>query len=188
MAQNAVKVPSRTGLVVQGPGKLAKATLTVPGTLFSTQVLIKTACVALCPSDAKMVQAGNFPQALGGVDFSGVVIARGTAVHEGSRSASLEPGRRVAGLAYGYNEDVTQGTGAFADYIVAEEHLVFALPEKVGLVEGATLPLGLYTAGLALFQHMGLRQQVTQTDHGKHVLVYGASTASGIFILQVLKQ
>lgn len=146
--------------------------------------------MALCPSDAKMVNAGNFPQALGGMDFSGVVIARGTAVEQagGSRSASLALGRRVAGLAYGYNQDIAQGTGAFADYVVAEQHVVFALPETVGLVAGATLPLGLYTAGLALFQHMGLRQQAVAADRGKHVLVYGASTASGIFMLQVLRQ
>ncbi|KAK6222957.1 hypothetical protein QIS74_03802 [Colletotrichum tabaci] len=169
---------TRKAILVQGPGMAAVATVPIP-TLSPTNILVKTACVGLNPSDAKMVQAGAPQGSMAGLDFAGEVVSKGSQV-----GSHIRPGDRVCGVAFGYNRD-NDATGAFAEYVVAEEHLVFGIPDGLSFQEAATLPCGLLTGGIVLHHSMKLRD--TPADPTAHVLVYGGSTASGIFMIQLLK-
>lgn len=70
---------SRRAIVVQGPGTANVVTVTTPN-LSPTNVLVKTACVGLNPSDAKMAQAGMPQGSIAGLDFAGIVISKGANV------------------------------------------------------------------------------------------------------------
>lgn len=172
--------PKRHGLLVSKPGELQPSPLAMPQ-LSPGQVLVKTSCVALNPSDAKMVAAGLPRGSLAGLDFSGTVVA----VAPGEVSGSTPVGARVCGLACGYSEE-EGAAGAFADYVVAEAEFLLRVPDSMSLEQAATLPVGVLTAGMVLFNTLRLREKKPEED--RHVLVYGGSTASGIFIIQVLRQ
>ncbi|KAJ5017244.1 Trans-enoyl reductase lepG [Colletotrichum sp. SAR 10_99] len=173
--------PSKTrrAIVVQGPGTATVVTVTTPN-LSPTNVLVKTACVGLNPSDAKMVQAGMPQGSMAGLDFAGIVISKGTNV-----SSDIHPGDRVCGVAFGYNNN-DEATGAFAEYVVAEEHLLFRIPDSISFQEAATFPCGLLTGGMVL--HNTMKLKTAPADGDRHVLIYGGSTASGLFMIQLLKQ
>ncbi|KAJ0162631.1 Protein TOXD [Colletotrichum tanaceti] len=173
---------TRKAMLIQGPGTATVETVAIPTTLSPTDILVKTACVGLNPSDAKMVQAGTPQGSMAGLDFAGEVVSKGSRV-----GSHIRPGDRVCGVAFGYNRD-DAATGAFAEYVVAEDHLVFGIPDGMSFQEAATLPCGLLTGGMVLHHSMKLGLGDAPADPAAHVLVYGGSTASGIFMIQLLKQ
>lgn len=169
---------SRNAIVVQVPGTAKVVSVSIPA-LSPTNILVRTACVGLNPSDAKMIQAGMPQGSIAGLDFAGIVISKGTNV-----SSDIRPGDRVCGVAFGYNNN-NNTTGAFAEYVVAEEHLLFHIPDNISFEEAATLPCGLLTGGMVLHNAMKLRYASSETS--RHVLIYGGSTASGLFMTQLLR-
>ncbi|KAL0936840.1 uncharacterized protein CTRU02_209056 [Colletotrichum truncatum] len=173
--------PSKTrkALVVQGPGTAKPVAVPLPA-LGSTNVLVKAACVGLNPSDAKMVDAGIPQGSIAGLDFAGVVVSKGSDV-----SGTIRPGDRVCGVAFGYNSNTNDGTGAFAEYVIASEHLLFRIPDNMSFEEAATLPCGLLTGGMVLYKMMKLKDG--PSDKERSVLIYGGSTASGLFMIQLAR-
>ncbi|TLS27020.1 hypothetical protein PpBr36_04730 [Pyricularia pennisetigena] len=177
----ATTLPSRRyGLLISKPGELRMSALEMPQ-LSPGQVLIKTACVALHPSDAKIVAAGFHRSCLAGLDFAGTVVAVGPGEMPGS---VVVVGARVCGVVCGYSE-MGGSMGAFADYIVAEAEFLLRVPDAMSFEQASTLPGGLLTAGMTLFNTLRLREKKPEED--RHVLVYGGSTASGMLIIQVLR-
>jgi NADPH2:quinone reductase len=73
----------------------------------------------------------------------------------------------------------TSGTlsGAYAEFILAQENQVHALPERIGFLQGAALNIPYATAYRALFQR-------GRALAGETVLVHGASGAVGIAAVQ----
>ncbi|TLD11805.1 hypothetical protein PspLS_11640 [Pyricularia sp. CBS 133598] len=204
--------PSRSALIVSGPGQLelVMQAMPKPG---PGQVLVRAACVALNPSDAKMVNAGFPSGSVAGLDFAGVVVAIGPPPiglftesigkddnPKEEEGCGIEIGSRVCSLAFGYNKDGGL-TGAFADYILAETHLLVPVPKGMTFEEAATLPVGLITGGIVLFQELGLtgtekaayeielgqKKEEIKNSQNRTVLVYGGSTASGLILIQLLK-
>ncbi|KAK1977245.1 chaperonin 10-like protein [Colletotrichum cereale] len=169
---------SRKVLVVQGPGTTKVVSVSTPN-LSPTNILVKTACIGLNPLDAKMIKAGTPPGSMTGLDFAGIVVSKGADV-----SPDVRLGDRVCGVAFGYNNN-DDTTGAFTDYVVADEHLIFGIPGNMSFEEAATLPCGLLTGGLVL--HNSMKLKTAPPDGCRHVLVYGGSTASGLFLIQLLR-
>lgn len=99
------------------------------------------------------------------------------------------PGRDVAGTVVALGSDVTElslgdqvfgelDAGSFAEYAVAPVRHLAHLPDGLGLVEAATLPL----AGLTALQ--GLRD-AGRLQEGQSVLVSGASGGVGTFAVSI---
>lgn len=177
------QVPTtRTALVVQGRGTVEAVTGLPLPRLSDGEVLVKTASVALNPADAKMVSAGLPLHGVSGLDFAGTVVA--------TRGRPCL-GARVCGVVCGYNRE-RPDVGAFADYVVAEADFVLELPEGLSFEEASTLPIGILTAGLALYKTLNLprpqQQQQHQQQPGPYALVYGASTATGTLVTQLLQR
>ncbi|KAG8160819.1 hypothetical protein KVR01_009083 [Diaporthe batatas] len=169
---------SRNAVIVHGREAAKLITTSIP-VLSPTNVLVKTACVGLNPSDVKMIQAGMPQGSMAGLDFAGIVISKGTNV-----CSDIRPGDRVCGVAFGYNNN-NNTTGAFSEYVVAEEHTLFRIPDSISFEEAATLPCGLLTGGMVLHNTMKLRS--VQSEQTRYALVYGGSTASGLCMIQLLR-
>ncbi|WP_258067806.1 NADPH:quinone oxidoreductase family protein [Pseudoclavibacter sp. RFBB5] len=103
------------------------------------------------------------PFALGS-EFAGVVAEAG----EGSGFAE---GDRVFGVA---------SHGAFADYVVAPGDRVLPLPDSIGFVDAAALPINLLSADFAL-------RDRGQVQPGETVLIQGAAGGLGVALIQQAK-
>ena len=146
-------------------------------------VLVKTAAVALNPTDHKMVS--NFPHtgAISGCDFAGTIAAIGSSVTQ-----QLAVGDRVCGGVYGANP-IAPTIGAFGQYVGATADILAKLPDCMSFEEGAAIGgAGPATMALALRDSLGLEATPDKpTTKPEYVLVYGGSTATGTMALQFLK-
>ena len=91
---------------------------------------------------------------------------------------------------FGNNPDQLDN-GAFAEYVVIPADLVLKVPTAMPLQTAATLPMGLATAGMALYQELKLPMPVhpapSPSEKPTYVLVYGGSTATGRIAIQLLR-
>ncbi|KAG4261446.1 TOXD [Fusarium proliferatum] len=155
-------MPTRSTLRHVGPGNVAIDNCPVPKP-GSGEVLIRVAAVALNPIDWKMMyrQALAEPTILG-CDFAGVVEWN-----------TLRP-----------------DDGAFADYLVAQAHILVRLPPHISSEQGSTLPTALFTAGFCLYRHLSF----PYPEHSEEaqsvqpvLLIYGGGTAIGSMQIQLAK-
>ncbi|XP_066482151.1 quinone oxidoreductase-like protein 2 [Tiliqua scincoides] len=98
-----------------------------------------------------------------GMEFSGDVMETGVAV------SSVKKGDRVIGVA---------NTKALAEEYIADQKLLWAIPQGVSYEDAAALPVSYGTAILAL-------QHRAQTQLGETVLVTAAAGATGLAIVDV---
>ena len=95
-------------------------------------------------------------------------------------------GDSVYGAAFGNNpEDATQG--AFAEYVAIPGELVYKIPPEMSFQQAATVGTGLATATLTLYQTLGLSWPNQPVQDAQYVLVYGGGTASGCYVIQLLR-
>ncbi|EAW09024.1 zinc-binding alcohol dehydrogenase family protein [Aspergillus clavatus NRRL 1] len=185
-------IPSQqTAIVAEGVGQLSIHHNAPVPALHPDVALVKTAAVAINPIDAKMLDYSPVPGAIHGYDFAGTIVALGS-----DTPPHLKVGDRVAGFVHGMNP-LLPDVGAFAEYVAASADLVLKIPDAMSFEEGASLGLGLFTAGLALFQHLQIPASLTggpnpAPEGGPSgtpdvVLVAGGSTATGTRALQLLK-
>lgn len=80
--------------------------------------------------------------------------------------------------------------GAFADYLVAQAHILVRLPLNISSEQGSALPTALFTAGFCLYSHLSFpypekseRAQAAQPV----LLIYGGGTAIGSMQIQLAK-
>jgi NADPH:quinone reductase-like Zn-dependent oxidoreductase len=99
-----------------------------------------------------------------GVDFAGTVEAVGRNVQE------FRPGDPVFGAR----------SGAFAEYVIAEERHVVRKPPEVSFEAAAAVPIAAITALQAL-------RDAGEVGPGSHVLINGASGGVGTFAVQIAK-
>ncbi|GAP93360.2 putative polyketide enoylreductase [Rosellinia necatrix] len=159
-------------------------------TLAPDTVIVKTAAVAINPSDAKFLDYSPAPGAIHGTDYSGTVVALGA---DASKLRGLSIGDRVAGMVHGMNKLVPE-VGAFGEYIVATVHTLLKIPDHMSFEEAATLGLAVGTAAFGLFSQLRVPATVDQLSSGgvdedgrEFVLVAGGSTATGARAIQLLK-
>lgn len=153
-------------------------------------LLIKTVAVAINPSDYKIGANCPTPRAIMGMDFVGKILQMD------AEAVQLRPdlavGDKVCGFIPGSNP-LHPDNGSFAQYLRAHAQLVYRVPEGMLDVEAASMGVATATAALALWHSLKLpaspASPLTSTDACglEYVLVYGASTASGTMILQLLK-
>jgi NADPH2:quinone reductase len=115
-------------------------------------------------------RAGNYPSPFGvpqdipGLEFAGEVDSIGPLVR------AWQPGQRVFGLA---------GGGAQAEYILAHEGMLMAMPAHLDFPEAAAIPEVFMTAHDALFTQANLRM-------GERVLIHAVGSGVGTAAVQLV--
>lgn len=167
--------------------KEAKAQITVEQRPIPTpkagELLVKNSAVAINPVDWK-IQGGGFyvtqyPNVLGS-DVAGTVEAVGSDVKH------FKNGDRVTGFAAVIGTNNIDD-GAFQQYCILREHCAAKLPQDISFEEGSTLPMSVATAGLGIWQSLGL----PKPEQGKQTggfLVWGASSSVGASVVQIAVQ
>ncbi|KAL4888151.1 chaperonin 10-like protein [Aspergillus ambiguus] len=148
--------------------------------LRENHILVKVVCVALNPADWKHIDFFPAPGALLGYDYSGIVEETGPGV------TRFAKGDRICGLVHGGNA-VQFEDGAFAEYIMAKEHVSIHIPENLSFQEAATIGVGITTVGLALHQSLKLKLPDDPIAPPVPILIYGGSSATGSLAIQVAK-
>ncbi|MCB8882342.1 NADP-dependent oxidoreductase [Acidisoma cellulosilytica] len=140
-----------------------------PGT---SQVLVAVSAVGMNPFDWKVREGYakdfmhlNLPATMG-VDFVGTVAALG----EGSSRFKI--GDRVMTL--------STSLGAYAEHIAVDEAILARVPDGLGDIEAATLPIPGLTAWTAMYE-------AGDPQPGMRVLIHGASGTTGAFAVQFAK-
>ncbi|RPD59285.1 GroES-like protein [Lentinus tigrinus ALCF2SS1-7] len=145
------------------------------------EVLVKTVAIALNPADFKVIDWKLASEgSIAGYDFSGVVVKVGKNVTDGPKL-----GDHVAGMVYGGSHP---GEGAFAEYVKASAELVWVVPENTFSHElAAAYSLAFWTAVQALYGpgRLGLVEPPAKADNSEWVLIYGGSSAVGLFAIQL---
>lgn len=157
------------------------------------EVLVRVKAVALNPVDALYTAnpLGGSGRIVGS-DFSGVVE---------SASGTLATGQRVAGFLQGACSS-NDRPGAFAEYLVTPEDLVWRLPDSISDEEAATMNLCALTAAQGVFYRLGLpapfpckippamKGRPAEGDASREhwFFVYGATTSVGMYVAQLVRR
>jgi NADPH:quinone reductase-like Zn-dependent oxidoreductase len=168
-------------------GKGAKLENPPKPTISETEILVKVHAVAINPIDCKFVDFIAPSGSLLGCDFAGIVAD----VLAGSiASRTWKIGDRVAGFVQG---GVGPERGAFAEYVKAEEDLVWRIPAEISDEAASTYGIPAATAMQALnvYLHVPWAEEVDKEgkiDTGTPIFIYSGSTAVGLFAIQVAKK
>jgi NADPH:quinone reductase-like Zn-dependent oxidoreductase len=153
--------------------------------LRSTYLLIRVHAVGLNPLDAKLIDFMGPANRMLGCEVAGVVQRVGRDV-----TLPFKEGDRIVAVTHGGNNDEAED-GAFGEYAVVKGDVAIKIPDWMGWEEAATLPMGAYTAGMGLYQHLKLPlPDAVQGEEKKKktaVLIYGASSGMGMYCLKLAK-
>lgn len=83
----------------------------------------------------------------------------------------VQQGNIIAGLVWGGE---VKGLGAYSEYTIADERILFTLPNGISVPQAATVPLAALTAYLALFSEGSLNID-RESASGTSLLVWGGS-------------
>lgn len=153
-----------------GPEVLVEGTAPVPEPL-PTEVRVRVHAAGINPVDAKTRRGNHGTSILGappfvlGWDIAGVVDAVGAGV------TAHAVGDRVFGMPW-----FPRQAGAYAEYVTAPSRQFARIPDGIGFVEAASVPLAALTA-FQLLDSAGVKS-------GDRVLVNGASGGVGQFVVQ----
>jgi NADPH:quinone reductase-like Zn-dependent oxidoreductase len=187
MAQQTVpaSLPRRqTAIIADNSGRLTISEEVLLPELAPDEVLIRTAVVALNPSDTKFTGGMATPGANAGSDLAGVVVAIGSAVTD----SRLSVGDRVCAPAVPMDA-LAPRAGAFAQFVSVPADFVLLVPEGMPLEQAAGLGTGLATVGYALFKSLGIVERLDKpAAQAKFVLVHGGSAATGTLAIQLIRR
>ncbi|KAK4541032.1 hypothetical protein LTR36_008401 [Oleoguttula mirabilis] len=144
------------------------------------QVVIKVAVSGSNPKDWKVPEwMPDSPPLNQGDDIAGTIHAVGEGVTE------FRKGDRVAAF-----HEMMQPGGSYAEYAVAWAHTTFFLPAKTSFEEGAAIPLAAMTAAVGLYaaDRLNLPQPWSPASHPIPLVVYGASSSVGSYVLQLAQR
>ncbi len=134
-----------------------------------SQVLIEVEASSVNFADV-MARKGNYPAAgppyVAGIDFVGRVV------QAGSEKLSHLLGKRVIGFG---------DTGSYATHLLANESLVFEIPEEMATAAAAASPLLTCTSYAILKRNQGIKP-------GDNVLIHAAAGGIGLTTIQMARQ
>ena len=140
------------------------------------EVLIEVHAASLNPIDAKLLRTdSSYQQAVDNPLTPGFDLA-GSVVELGEKVKHIRIGDNV----YGQAAAVRKGTGAFAEYAVAQEDCIARMPDNISFTEAAAVPLSACSAYQALVEHIKIKA-------GNKVLIHGGSGGIGTFAIQLAK-
>lgn len=115
-------------------------------------------------------------------DFSGTVVKLGN-----NLAKKWNVGDRVAGVVHGGKQGTSQ-MGAFAEYTLMRSHNGLKIPDSMSDAQAATLGVGTITLACGPYQQLNLPwpDQASRVKTST-ILVYGGSTATGLFAIQMFK-
>lgn len=166
---------------VEGPGKAQLVNNRPIPRLRDDYILVKTAAVALNPTDWKHIYRMPTPGALAGCDYSGVVEEVGKGVKK-----AFKKGDRICGFAHGSNNSELED-GTFAEYIVVKGDLQLPIPPQMSFEDASTLGVGFHTVGQGMYQSLKLPLPSEPAKEPQPILIYGGSTATGTLAIQFAK-
>lgn len=143
----------------------------VPG---DGQILVQVYAAGLIPTEVAWyptTHTKDGAQRLGAIpghEFSGVVRAIGTNVHD------VTPGNPV----FGMNDWFAQG--AMAEFCVAGVSEIAPMPKRLSYAEAASVPISALTAWQGLFDRLKLKC-------GERLLVHGGAGSVGAYVIQLAK-
>lgn len=153
--------------------KLEDTPIPFPG---SGEVLIEVHAASLNPNDAKLLRTDPAYQHAAekaltpGFDLAGSVVELGRNVKH------IQVGDNV----YGQAAVTRKGTGAFAEYAVAQEDCIARMPDNISFTDAAAVPMSACSAYQALVEHIKLAA-------GHKILIHGGSGGIGTFAIQLAK-
>ncbi|KAI1345954.1 GroES-like protein [Xylaria sp. FL0043] len=147
------------------------------------EVLVKVRAVGLNPTDWKSMERGDseFFGSRSGCDFAGEVVEVGPGV-----TKDIKKGDRSAGFVFGLSLHAPDN-GAFGEYVAATEYVQLKTPDNVTDEEAATLGVSVTTVGQGLYKTLKLPLPTNPSPTPFPVLIYGGSTATGIYGIKYAK-
>jgi len=152
------------------------------------QLLVKIEATALNPVDWKIQVYGlfieNFPAILGS-DAAGTVELVGEGVQ------GFAPGDKVV-----FQGDFVNPQATFQQYVLSNADTTAKIPSNISFDEAATLPVGVATAALGLFDQYsaGSAQLFPPWEEGgrgkysgKPIVIFGGATSVGQYTIQLAK-
>ncbi|KAH8890047.1 GroES-like protein [Thozetella sp. PMI_491] len=140
------------------------------------EILVKVHYVAQNPTDWKGAKRSP-PGRIVGCDFAGSVAD--------PNGSQWREGQRVGGWVHGQRVDPLRG--AFAEYLVTDASLVFAIPDPTSYQEAAVVPLAFATAVQALYQRLKLPEPTAPAESPIPVLVHGGASSVGLYAIQLAR-
>jgi NADPH:quinone reductase-like Zn-dependent oxidoreductase len=141
-----------------------------PGEPIGSELLVEVAAAGIALPDLLLLSGAypgmehELPHPIG-IEYSGTVLACGPEVEQ------LAVGARVCGMVY-------PPQGGASELVKVDEAAVARLPERLSLLDGATIPSAYMTAHDALHRHGGVRA-------GERVLVLAAASGLGLALVQL---
>ncbi|TFY50939.1 hypothetical protein EVG20_g11244, partial [Dentipellis fragilis] len=144
------------------------------------EIMVKVGAAAQNPTDWKSIAFGKRTGAVVGCDYTGVIEEIGPDVPAGLW--------KVGDRASGFVQGSTWPNGAFAEYTVASAEVTIHVPDSWTVESAAHLGAAPLTAIQALWQsHDDLPTPLKPTSTPFPILVYGASSSVGQFVVQFAK-
>lgn len=148
-------------------------------------LLVKVDSIALNPTDWKHIDFIAKPdyRHTVGCDYAGTVVSVGPRV-----TKPFKPGDRVSGFAHGSKHE-DPASGCFAEYAKVKGDIQCRIPDNISFEEAASWPTGINTAGQGMYgpDGLGLPWPDQPAKEKTYVLIYGASTNTGLWALQYAK-
>ncbi|KAI3404292.2 hypothetical protein KGF56_002931 [Candida oxycetoniae] len=151
------------------------------------EILVNNKAIGLNPIDWKGKKYGfgiyHFPW-INGRESSGDIVKIGSQVKEG-----LRIGDKVILSSTCYRDN---RTSTFQQYTAIDSRLVWKLPQNFTYEDGATIGVGLVTAGVLLYNSFGFKLESKPKPKPKPckngtLLVWGGATIVGIYVTQLAK-
>lgn len=148
-------------------------------------ILVKVHSIALNPTDWKhidLIAQPGYHHTIG-CDYCGTILSIGPSV-----TKPFSPGDRITVFAHGSKHE-DPSSGCFAEYAKVKGDIQIRIPDSVSFEEAASYPTGINTVGQGMYSHDGLELPWPEEGkgEGKWVLIYGASTNTGVWAVQFAK-
>ncbi|KAK7222933.1 hypothetical protein V2G26_010936 [Clonostachys chloroleuca] len=172
--------PNIAAILPEKQGRLAISERPIP-TPGPGELLVRNEAVAANPSDWKVQSLGvivdKFPAVLGS-DVAGIVVSVGPGV------TRFEAGDHVMAFALGMVLGNIDGA-AFQTFTILNEAATSHLPKSLSFQQGATLPVAMTTAAIALFADLELPMREKRDNEQGAILVWSGASAVGVGAIQI---